>query len=162
MPVLDVLGGLEGELDEQRRPGGVTGHRPRQCGGISLGRRALPGRVAETPRAIEQLDGGRPLETEEQQVRREAEQCCRERGVELGDPLRLVDDHRVPRLDIPCRHPQPAEEEDELRAQQPVFDQVRRLLGEGLAPDEAPRRVHRPRGPQEPCSPLGVGCRQGR
>ena len=142
VPGLHVLRGLQRKLDEQGRAGGVAGHRLRERIGVALGRHPRPRGIAEPPRALGQLDGGRALEPEDRQVRREAEQCGSERGIELADSLCLLQQHRVSRLHLPARHPQAAEQDDELGMEAWIVDQIRRLVGERLAPHEISGGIH--------------------
>ena len=140
--VLHVLPGFERELDEQGGAGGVAGHRLGERVRVPFGRRPRPGGIAQPPRALRQLEGGGAFEPEDRQVRREAEQGRGDRGIELADLLCLFQQHRVSRLHVPARHPQTAEQNDELRVEPRVVDQVRRLVSQGLAPHQISGRVH--------------------
>ena len=160
MPGLHVLPGLERELDEQGRAGDVAGHRLGERVGVPLGRRPRPRGIAQPPRALGQLDGGSALEPEDRQVRGEAEQRRRERGIELADMLCLLQQHRVSRLHLPARHPQAAEQDDELGVEARIVDQVRRLVGERLAPHEISGCVHGVCRTQQPSASRGASLRQ--
>lgn len=124
VPGLHVLPGLDGELDEERRPGRVTGHRLGEREGVPLGRSPGSRWIAQPPRSLGQLDGGRRLESEKREVRSEAEQRRCQRGIELADLLCLVQEHRMPRLDLATGHPEPAEQDHELRVESWIVDQV--------------------------------------
>ena len=64
------------------------------------------------------------------------------------------------RLHLPPRHPQTAEQDDELRVEARIVDQVRRVVSESLAPHEVPSCVHGVCRAQQPSAPRGVPLRQ--